>query len=286
MFDLFSLFFDSFVGSYDVGDLEDTTSGLGSLFPNQSHGLNFNYMGDWDHDGIPNYADHWYGPGAQNPGYMLGSFDNIDDAGMTATVIEDVNVIDVPGLDSSSDSVLGDRIFGEPYEVLQYWSPQESDFSCAIASQKALLESITGLDIPELQLAEFAFNNGWFDPNCGTLPANVGNILEYYGIEVVRTYDQTIDDLIGCLNQGDKVLVALDANEIWTPQYDNNGVPLEQNDAGHVVWVTGIHQYDDGNIEIILNDTGNPSGAGAVVQIKDFMNAWNDYGNYAVIANT
>ncbi len=47
-----------------------------------------------------------------------------------------------------------------------------------------------------------------------------------------------------------------------------------------------IHQYDDGNIEIILNDTGNPFGAGAVVQIGDFMNGWNDYVNYMVIANT
>lgn len=26
-----------------------------------------NYLEDWDHDGIPNYADHWFGPGAHNP---------------------------------------------------------------------------------------------------------------------------------------------------------------------------------------------------------------------------
>jgi hypothetical protein len=79
--------------------------------------------------------------------------------------------------------------------------------------------------------------------------------------------------------------VGLDANEIWDPIYDYFGNPLEQEDGGHAVWVTGIDYGWDGSISIILNDSGTPNGMASVIAYADFMNAWQDYGNFVSIAD-
>ncbi len=177
--------------------------------------------------------------------------------------------------------------WGNPIADANCWQEQEGSTSCAVIAQIGVYESITGhTDISEADACRIAEANGWYDPDSGTMPENVGKILEYYGIPTEQRYDATLIDIANALEQGDKVIVGLDANEIWYPATDPvTGSSLEQSNAGHAVWVTGIDQQPDGSVKIILNDSGAPDGRMKAVDVKDFTNAWEDYGNFAVFAD-
>ena len=105
------------------------------------------------------------------------------------------------------------------------------------------------------------------------------------GISTIQEYNATLSDIAIALSQGDKPIVGLDANEIWTPKRDQYGNPVEQSDAGHAVWVTGIDQKANGSYNVILNDSGTPYGRSEVVSYVDFNNAWTDMGHFLTIAD-
>ena len=113
----------------------------------------------------------------------------------------------------------------------------------------------------------------------------MGNLLEANGIPVERKHGCSVVEMFDALNSGEKVIVGLDANEIWEPQVDEFGNPVEQPDQGHAVWVTGIQMDDNGQLDVVLNDSGVSDGAGKTVPMKHFLNAWDDYGNFATITN-
>ncbi len=175
---------------------------------------------------------------------------------------------------------------GSPEIDAEYWEYQGNNNSCAVVAQMTVCESITGLDLNQSEVARIAQENGWYDPERGTDSENVGKILEYYGIPTEKKYNASLDDIAAALERGDKVIVGLDSNEIWYPQRDANGNPVELPNAGHAVWVTGIDPQPDGSVKIILNDSGTPNGQMEVVDAKDFINAWEDCGNLIVVADT
>lgn len=175
--------------------------------------------------------------------------------------------------------------WGNPVEDADCWQQQESSTSCAVVSQIGVYESITGSEISEADACQIAEENGWYDPETGTIPEDVGKFLDYCGIPTEQRYDATLQDIADALERGDKVIVGLDANEIWYPTEDATGSPVEQPDGGHAVWVTGIDSEPDGTVKIILNDSGTPDGCMKVVEAEDFLNAWEDFGNFLVIAD-
>ncbi|TVQ45913.1 MAG: hypothetical protein EA365_06795 [Gloeocapsa sp. DLM2.Bin57] len=174
---------------------------------------------------------------------------------------------------------------GNPWEDAQFWQYQEGSNSCAIVAQMGVFQSLTGLDVLESELCQIAEANGWFDPHSGTTLESMDNILNSFGLSTESYYNANLNDIAEALANGDKVIVALDAQEIWQPLRDNNDNPLEQLDAGHAVWVTGIDQLPDGSIKIIINDSGTSDGQMKVVDAVDFINAWDDFGNYVVITH-
>jgi len=173
---------------------------------------------------------------------------------------------------------------GNPFDDAQFWQEQAGSSSCAVVAQMGVYQSITGVELPEDAVCQIAAVNGWFDPNSGTSPEALGRILNAFGVTTETQYDASLNDIITALERGDKVIVALDANEIWTPLRDETGTPIEQEDGGHAVWVTGIDQDEQGNIKIILNDSGISDGQMKVIDGVDFINAWDDFGNHLVIA--
>ena len=176
--------------------------------------------------------------------------------------------------------------WGNPIEDADCWQLQDGQNSCAVVAQIGVYESITGEDISEAEACQIAEENGWFDPEIGTYPENVGKLLEALGIPTEQRYEANLEDIATALERGDKVIVALDANEIWTPIRDPaTGSPVEQSNGGHAVWVTGIDQQPDGSVQIILNDSGTPDGRMKAVDAADFLNAWQDYGNLLVVAD-
>lgn len=179
---------------------------------------------------------------------------------------------------------------GDPVNESPYWNQQSGENSCAVVAQMSILESLTGEQLSEEAMCRMAEENRWFDPQTGTAPENVGKILDAFGVPTEQKSDASLVDIAVALERGDKVIVGLDALEIWQPIRDDAGQPVEQTlpggrNAGHAVWVTGIDQQPDGSVKLILNDSGAPDGQMKAVDAHDFVNAWNDYGNFLVVAH-
>ena len=176
---------------------------------------------------------------------------------------------------------------GNPFEDADCYNQQNSPTSCAVVAQISVYESMTGIELPEAVVCELAENAGWYDAETGTSPENVGKILEALGITVERSWDCSLGDIARALTSGDKILVGLDAAEIWDPYRDAvTGMPLEQSFSGHAVWVTGLDFESDGSVKIILNDSGTPEGKMFAVDAVDFLNAWEDTGCFMAVAKT
>lgn len=175
--------------------------------------------------------------------------------------------------------------YGTPFTDGNYWRQQAGDFSCAVVAQISVYESLTGNYLTEDVASTYAQQQGWFDPTSGTPLAYSGNILETLGIETYQLQNATLNDLADSLARGDKPIVGLDGSEIWNPMYDSHGNPLDQTNAGHAVWVTGIDIETDGSVGIIVNDSGHSNGMTSVIDKYDFLNAWQDYGNFVTIAD-
>jgi hypothetical protein len=173
---------------------------------------------------------------------------------------------------------------GDPVQDAQFWHQQASPTSCALVSQLSIYESMTGQHLSEDQVCKIAAANGWYDPETGTSPSEVGKVLNDLGISTKQHYNATLTDLADALERGDKVIVGLDANEVWHPSTTAAGIPLEQPNVGHAVWVTGMTQAEDGSVKILLNDSGTPNGQMSVIDAKDFINAWQDYDNFVMVA--
>jgi len=175
---------------------------------------------------------------------------------------------------------------GDPLKDAESWNIQTRPTSCAVMAQISIYESVTGHQLHEDLVCELAEEVGWYDEETGTTMADTGNILEVLGIPVERNYGCSLGDIASAIANGDEVIVGLDASEIWTPYREvQTDLPLEQNDAGHAVWVTGL-DLEDGRVKVILNDSGTPDGAMMAVDAADFMNAWEDYDCFMAVAET
>ncbi|WP_238014845.1 C39 family peptidase [Dactylosporangium sp. AC04546] len=182
-------------------------------------------------------------------------------------------------------------VVGEPAAAAEHWHMQERADTCAVASQEFILDELTGADHSEAQLTELAEAHGWYQPGGGTAMADVGNILEYFGVPVQREYGATFQDLQQALDGGQKVIVGVDSDEIWTPGHDPDepldaypGIPGQG--ADHAVQVTGVDYSDPAHPVVVLNDPGTPDGGGERVALEAFLDAWEDSGNYLVTAGS
>ncbi len=171
-----------------------------------------------------------------------------------------------------------DSIYGHPENDIKLWHQQTYPDTCAIVSQEFVIESFINVDLDEDQLIDMAIKKGYYLPGGGTLPYDVGNIIEDFGIPVERSEGNSFEDLAEKLRNNQKIIVSLDANEIW-----NNSESEQLNDlffmpeANHAVEVIG---YNDDNQTIILNDPGHPNGQGLEVALSDFSQAWKDSNNF------
>lgn len=167
--------------------------------------------------------------------------------------------------------------------------------TCAIRSQEIILRDY-GIFHTQDELVAFATQNGWFDPDPetgGTDKYAVGNILDACGIPTKRVDDATIYDIISELKAGHRVIVSVDADELWVKKEPNlfkrlaAQVTNKANDkiqnflglegANHALVVAGVNvnPKDPSDISVTLID----SGTGDVCieySFKEFHNAWSD----------
>ena len=139
-------------------------------------------------------------------------------------------------------------------------------------------EGMTGQDIDPEQMIDIATEQGWYD-GTGTTLEDMDKVLNYLGAETEKGFDGNMEDLHNCLENGGRIVVAVDGNEIW---YGNTET-YAPNDPNHAVEVIGI-DYSSPEPMVIINDSGTMDGHAITVPASQFMDAWEDSGYYYVEA--
>lgn len=167
-------------------------------------------------------------------------------------------------------------ISGDPQESMEYWECQGDTNRCALYSQKFVIEELSpeGTEINIEEFAQVAKDNGWFTEDGGTTCLNMNSMLNYYGIDNEMCFHQSVDDIEDCLNEGGKVIVSIDCNEIWYGEDNNIFAP--DSASNHAVEVIGIDRTDPEHPMVILNDSGTPNGRGEMIPLEVFEGAWED----------
>ncbi len=220
-----------------------------------------------------------------------GLFDSVqefadpDGDGMWDSLGENMNPMDgnAPAYEQFDPySTEMEHIVGNPAEEMGNWHWQETDSSCAVASQEFILERLTGREFEESELRELAEEQGWYDLYGGTTMSDVGNILEHMGLTVERSHGNSMENMERCLKNGGEVIACVDGLELWLGE--DNDLFGPGMDANHAVQVIGIDHSNAGHSMVILNDPGAANGGGAMIPMDVFMGAWEDSGCFMVEA--
>lgn len=166
-----------------------------------------------------------------------------------------------------------DMIIGNPDDSLEYWQEQGGNGPCALYAQMFVIEELTGEDINIDDFIQEASDNGWYYGD-GTTALNMDQMLDYYGVDHEMGFNKSIDDIVECLDNGGKVIVSVDADQMWYG--DETDIFSPESGANHAVEVIGIDNSDPSNPMVILNDSGIPMGQGEKVPLEVFENAWNE----------
>jgi hypothetical protein len=173
---------------------------------------------------------------------------------------------------------------GDPVGLAGFHRRQAGEDTCAVVAQLSILESLTGSAPDEQQAASLARCLGVYTPGEGTALRDLGAMLEHHGVPVDGPRSSSVEELAQALEAGRRVLVAVNAKQIWAPLRDSAGNIVRQIPPdGHAVWVTGIDNQD-GQWTVIVSDPGQTDGAMVAVALEDFVAAWSDFDRIALVA--
>lgn len=257
---------------------------------------------DYDGDGIPNFMDHFNGPGAEPPSF-LGSAAQLSEQ---SADYENISFTDIfseffpdfmpdPISSPQDGSTDWDRAVDNFFEMLdptEHYHCQEAPCSCAVAVQTDILNDF-GINVSEAEMRELGEEHGIFSEEGGTPLEDVGKLLELHGIEVERGHHYNINDLIEAKANGEKVIIGLDAAEIWNdpniqdhPLETMSGGFFDIASAGHAVEFKGVVEDYNGHYYVVIDDPGHPHGHNVRIPLDDFDDAWDDFDHFAVITHT
>jgi hypothetical protein len=162
------------------------------------------------------------------------------------------------------------NIIGDPAGAMNVYHTQHGG-TCGVVSQEFVLDQLLGRDYSEDNLRDYAESRGWYSEEGGTPLYDIGNLLETQGLHVIRDEGNTLSDIADCLENGGGVIVGVDLYELYHIEHDGPGMGVN-----HAVQVIGIDNSDPSHPMVILNDSSNPDGHGAMIPAGDFLNAWED----------
>ncbi|MCH5176048.1 MAG: hypothetical protein J1F40_09185 [Prevotellaceae bacterium] len=162
---------------------------------------------------------------------------------------------------------------------------QQYPDTCAIKSQQLILQDF-GIDVSETECVQYCYDHGWYVPGGGTLPENVGKLLVDVGIPCTQRVDANIFDIMNEIQQGHKVIVGVDANELWNDGPINSIIEWLRDifvgeQANHALIVAGLDYSDPEHPYVILTDPGSGE-AGKPYPLDQFMDAWSDSQHFIV----
>lgn len=239
------------------------------------------YHQDIDDDSFPaldqlhdqGYDRSWYSSSDQTPSSMVSN----DDHCGGYFIHQNFDPNDPQGI-----------VIGDPGDDMNSWHLQQHPNDSAIVTQQSILETLSGQHFSENTLCTEAQLDGYYDPAVGTPLEHIGDLLENRGISLDRHYGATLADLNDKLAHGEKVVVAVNSAELWRPDRDSmmsqtlNSYPgIPGQPANHTVVVTGI-VYSTSDTLVVVNDLSIPNGAGMMVPLEQFEQAWEASDYYMV----
>ena len=115
------------------------------------------------------------------------------------------------------------------------------------------------------------------------MPGKMDDLLEECGVPSHIERDGEISQLEQYLDQNRGIVVGVDSSEVWSAM-DAEGRDDDARDTGrgsdHAILITEI---DEASGTVTLNDPGHPKGAGSVIPLDDFQDAWKDSGNVMAV---
>lgn len=167
-------------------------------------------------------------------------------------------------------------------DTSDFWRYQGLEPACAIVAQSSIIEFLTGLDLDTRHAAQVLESLGLYDPSTGTRPKDCGKLLDLAGLEHVDG-KLSISDASSALNHGAEIIALVDSEEMWDPNLDADGHPIEQpGTTGHAIWVTAIDEVGGEDV-VVVNDSGRQDGAGRAIAVDVFEEAWDDFSNHAIV---
>ena len=141
--------------------------------------------------------------------------------------------------------------------------------SCAVRCQQIIMRDY-GIQIPQDELMDYAVEKGWYNPKDGTMTKDIGNLLETCKIGTHASFDNTVYDLVKELESGHRVIVSVDASELWAePGSDEWKFFQQMKDPNHAVIVAGAR------IDPIHPDPGR-GDVFIEYKMEHFVHAWQD----------
>lgn len=178
---------------------------------------------------------------------------------------------------------LNNRTIGEHGENIYdpVYIRQPDDHSCALRSQQIVLRDY-GIDIPFKDLERLAKEYGVYTDQ-GTYTYDIGKVLQIAGINMHQVEGTSFYELTNELAQGHRVIVSVDANELWyndsfTEKLQNWFIDTFKEQGGnHALIVAGIevNKQNPNDVKVVLTDPG----AGHLrveYPLDQFMDAWKD----------
>lgn len=212
----------------------------------------------------------------------LFSFDNDRFDGEIDSLITEIHQDNILQKNNNMANKTEYRIYGEHGENIKDSNIlQPDDHSCALRSQQIILRDY-GVDIPFKDLEQISKNAGYYFDN-GTYQDDIGKVIEMAGVGVHQIEGGTVYDLTNELAQGHRIIVSVDADELWYNDKLSDKITNWISDrfvvqaGNHALIVAGIEVNPDNpnDVKVVLTDSGS-GDLRVEYSLDQFMDAWQD----------